>query len=240
MKQQVRSRGKTGCALYGSGVALLLFALDVLLVRFAGTTLFFFPLCAAALIFLLVSAIWAFRASGAGGFLVGALCAAMALASVLLCNSLFRLLLLPPMAALYSLQLAAVFFFCGAVSCLAAGAGASLQVSRSQGLARLRWPLHIFSLLSALSAAAETALVLTTPPGVSGSAMFGTSSAVLAPLIQLLNLLWRGVETGTLSRAMLPLLALAAAVYCFCAGRRLRAVREIDERKIQEMRDRLL
>ena len=69
MKQQVHSRGKTGCALYGSGVALLLFALDVLLVRFAGTTLFFFPLCAAALIFLLVSAIWAFRASGAGGFL---------------------------------------------------------------------------------------------------------------------------------------------------------------------------
>ena len=48
------------------------------------------------------------------------------------------------------------------------------------------------------------------------------------------------METGTLSRAMLPLLALAAAVYCFCAGRRLRAVREIDERKIQEMRDRLL
>ena len=107
-------------------------------------------------------------------------------------------------------------------------------------MARLRWPLHIFSLLSALSAVTEAALVLTTPPGNSVSTVFGTSSAVLAPLLQLFNLLWRAVETCTLSRAMLPLLALAAAVYCFGAGRRLRTVREIDERKLQEMRDRLL
>lgn len=240
MKKQIHSRGQTGCALYGSGAALLLFALDALLVRFTSTTIFFFPLCAAALIFLLVSAIWAFRSSGAGGFLVGALCAAMALVSVLLYNSLFRLLLLPSIAVLYGLQLAAVFFFCGTVSCLAAGAGASLRVSRSRGLARLRWPLHIFSLLSALSAVAEAALVLTTPSGTSVSTVFGTSSAVLAPLLQLFNLLWRAVETCTLSRAMLPLLTLAAAVYCFGAGHRLRTVREIDERKLQEMRNRLL
>lgn len=193
----------------------------------------------AGLALLLAGAVRSYRASGAGAFAVGGVCAAGALLLQCLQWGLYWHILLPPPLLPIVLGAAGALFFCSAAGYLAAATASVLRIRCAPRLARIQWLIPILAALYLLSILLEIVWILSTPPNGSHDVVFGTSSALLVPVIHLANWLAQAIQSQALSRFALVPLCLAAVICLAPAWQYLRRIRETDPDKLEEIRKRL-
>lgn len=106
-------------------------------------------------------------------------------------------------------------------------------------LARIQWLIPILAAVYLLSILLEIVWMLGSPPNGSHDVVFGTSSALLVPVIHLANWLAQVIQSQALPRFALVPLCLAAVICLAPAWQYLRRIRETDPDKLEEMRKRL-